>query len=118
MPSSNEATVAVVVKVVRKYADVPGGMLPLLHEIQANVGFIPKDCVVHIASGMGLSRAEVHGVISFYHDFHDQPRGEKTIHLCRAEACYCIFFFEFSTFGVRVCFLNFRAHHFLKKDKK
>ena len=85
MPSSTEATVAVVAKVVQKFADVPGGLLPLLHEVQAEVGFIPRDCVVHIASGMGLSRAEVHGVISFYHDFHDQPRGEKTIHLCRAE---------------------------------
>ena len=87
MPSSNEATVAVVAEVVRKYADVAGGLLPLLHEIQAKVGFIPKDCVAHIASGMGLSRAEVHGFISFYHDFYDQPRGKNTIHVCRAEAC-------------------------------
>lgn len=87
MSSSNEATVAVIAKVVQKFADVPGGLLPLLHEIQTEVGFIPKDCVAHIASGMGLSRAEVHGVISFYHDFHYRARGEKTIQLCRAEAC-------------------------------
>jgi formate dehydrogenase subunit gamma len=87
MSSSNEATVAVVAKVIQKFSDVAGGLLPLLHEIQAKIGFIPKDCVPQIARGMGLSRAEVHGVISFYHDFHDQPRGEKTIHLCRAEAC-------------------------------
>jgi formate dehydrogenase subunit gamma len=87
MSSSNEATVAVVAKVIQKFSDVAGGLLPLLHEIQAKIGFIPKDCVPQIAGGMGLSRAEVHGVISFYHDFHDQPRGEKTIHLCRAEAC-------------------------------
>jgi len=87
MRSSNEAIVVVVAKAVQNHADVPGGLLPLLHEVQANVGFIPKDCVADIARGMGLSRAEVHGVISFYHDFHDQPRGEKTIHLCRAEAC-------------------------------
>lgn len=87
MPSSMEATVAAVAKIVREYAGVPGGLLPLLHEIQAGIGFIPKDCVAQIASGMGLSRAEVHGVISFYHDFHYQARGEKTIQLCRAEAC-------------------------------
>ena len=87
MSSSNEATVAVVAKVIQKFSDVAGGLLPLLHEIQAKIGFIPKNCVPQIARGMGLSRAEVHGVISFYHDFHDQPRGEKTIHLCRAEAC-------------------------------
>jgi formate dehydrogenase subunit gamma len=78
---------AVVSAALQKYADTPGGLLPLLHEIQASLGFIPKDCVPTIASGMSLSRAEVHGVISFYHDFHDQPRGETTIHLCCAEAC-------------------------------
>jgi formate dehydrogenase subunit gamma len=72
---------------LQKYADTPGGLLSLLHEIQASLGHIPKDCVAAIATGMGLSRAEVHGVISFYHDFHDQPRGQTTIHLCRAEAC-------------------------------
>ena len=87
MRSSNEVTTAVVSSAVRKYADLPGGLLPLLHEIQAGLGFIPRDCVADIASGMGLSRAEVHGVISFYHDFHDQPRGGKIIHLCRAVAC-------------------------------
>jgi formate dehydrogenase subunit gamma len=87
MRSSNGGTGTVVSGAVRKYADVPGGLLPLLHEIQANLGFIPRDCVKVIASGMGLSRAEVHGVISFYHDFHDQPKGQTTIHVCRAEAC-------------------------------
>jgi formate dehydrogenase subunit gamma len=78
---------AVVSAALQKHADTQGGLLPLLHDIQASLGFIPKDCVPSIASGMSLSRAEVHGVISFYHDFHDQPRGETTIHLCRAEAC-------------------------------
>ena len=77
----------VVASAIQKFADIPGGLMPLLHEIQAGLGHIPKNSVAAIASGMGLSRAEVHGVISFYHDFHDQPRGETTIHLCRAEAC-------------------------------
>jgi len=87
MPSSSGATAAVIAAAVRKYRDIPGGLLPLLHEIQSVVGFVPKDHVVDIASGMGLSRAEVHGVISFYHDFHYRSKGQKTIHLCRAEAC-------------------------------
>ena len=78
---------AVISAAVEKYTDVAGGLLPLLHEIQANLGYVPKDHVPDIAKGMGLSRAEVHGVISFYHDFHDEPRGRTTIHLCRAEAC-------------------------------
>ena len=78
---------AVISAAVEKYAEVDGGLLPLLHAIQASLGHIPKEHVPEIAKGMGLSRAEVHGVISFYHDFHYQPRGRKTIHLCRAEAC-------------------------------
>ena len=82
------ATPATVVSsVLQKYADVAGGLLPCLHEIQSSLGYIPKESVAMIASGMGLSRAEVHGVISFYHDFHDEARGQTTIHLCRAEAC-------------------------------
>lgn len=80
----------VVSNAIRKYADVPGGLMPLLHEIQVGLGFIPRDSVADIALGVGLSRAEVHGVISFYHDFHDTPRGERTIHLCRAEACQAV----------------------------
>ncbi len=77
----------VVAAAVEKYAGIPGGLLPLLHEIQTSFGHVPKGHVPEIAQGMGLSKAEVHGVISFYHDFHEQPRGRTTIHLCRAEAC-------------------------------
>ncbi len=84
-PTENDATV--VSSVVQGFADMPGGLLPLLHEIQARFGYIPSDSIATIAVVMGLSRAEVHGVISFYHDFHTEPRGANTIHLCRAEAC-------------------------------
>ena len=69
------------------FADVPGGLLPLLHAVQEEFGHVPASAVPLIAKGMGLSRAEVHGMISFYHDFRTEPRGETTIHLCRAEAC-------------------------------
>ena len=87
MNSESGNPASIVASALQKYADMPGGLLPLLHEVQASLGHVPKDCVAAIASGMGLSRAEVHGVIGFYHDFHDQPRGQTTIHLCRAEAC-------------------------------
>ncbi len=87
MSSTAENQLAVTTAVVQKYADVPGGLMPLLHELQARLGQIPKDLVTDIASGMGLSRAEVHGVISFYHDFHYEQRGQTTIQVCRAEAC-------------------------------
>lgn len=87
MSSANGTPVTVIASAIQKYADTPGGLLPCLHEIQASLGHVPKQHVAMIARGMGLSRAEVHGVISFYHDFHDEPRGQTTIHLCRAEAC-------------------------------
>jgi len=90
MPSSSEIPASVVSAAVQKYAQVPGGLMPLLHEIQAGLGYIPGESVGEIARGMGLSRAEVHGVIGFYHDFQARPRGRTTIQLCRAEACQAV----------------------------
>lgn len=90
MPIPSESTVSVVSAAILKYAQIPGGLMPLLHEIQAGLGYIPGESVGEIARGMGLSRAEVHGVISFYHDFREQPRGRTTIQLCRAEACQAV----------------------------
>jgi len=78
---------ALIRDLVRQFADVPGGLLPLLHAVQEALGYVPPEVIPELAHGMGLSRAEVHGVIGFYHDFHVSPGGETTIHLCRAEAC-------------------------------
>jgi formate dehydrogenase subunit gamma len=78
---------ALIRDLVRQFADVPGGLLPLLHAVQKALGYVPPEVIPELADGMGLSRAEVHGVIGFYHDFHVSPGGETTIHLCRAEAC-------------------------------
>jgi len=72
---------------IQEYRDVPGGLLPLLHAIQGDLGYIPAESVASIASGLGLSRAEVHGVISFYHDFRTEPGGRHVLQICRAEAC-------------------------------
>lgn len=67
--------------------DQPGALLPILHGLQDALGYIPSDTVPEIAKALNLSRAEVHGVISFYHYFRDTPPGKHTIHLCRAESC-------------------------------
>jgi formate dehydrogenase subunit gamma len=64
-----------------------GALLPILHAIQQKLGHVPPGAVPMVAHALHLSRAEVHGVISFYHDFRLQPAGEHTVHLCRAEAC-------------------------------
>lgn len=74
-------------EIITALKDKPGALLPILHGIQDALGYIPADSVPVIAKALNLSRAEVHGVISFYHYFRDTPPGKHTIHLCRAESC-------------------------------
>lgn len=64
-----------------------GLLLPLLHALQAEFGHIPANAVPMIAHGLNLSRAEVHGVLSFYHDFREAPAARHIVKLCRAESC-------------------------------
>jgi formate dehydrogenase subunit gamma len=67
--------------------DKPGALLPILHSVQDALGYIPADSIPEIAKALNLSRAEVHGVVSFYHYFRDTPPGKHTVHVCRAESC-------------------------------
>jgi formate dehydrogenase subunit gamma len=83
MESSEEQISAIVARL----KEVPGALLPILHAIQDAFGYVPAASVPIIADGLNLSRADVHGVISFYHYFRETPPGRHTIRLCRAEAC-------------------------------
>jgi len=76
-----------VAEVIASLKDKPGALLPILHGIQDRLGYIPKGSVPLIAEALNVSRAEVHGVITFYHYFRDTPPGKHTIHVCRAESC-------------------------------
>jgi formate dehydrogenase subunit gamma len=78
------STVQVIINTLK---DKPGALLPILHGVQDALGYIPAESVPDIATALNLSRAEVHGVISFYHYFRDTPPGETTVHICRAESC-------------------------------
>lgn len=73
--------------IIEQYQTMPGALLPILHAIQDQFGFVPADAVPLISEGLNLSRAEVHGVISYYHFFKTQPVGQHVIQLCRAESC-------------------------------
>ncbi|CAN7443184.1 formate dehydrogenase subunit gamma [Rhizobium rhizogenes] len=64
-----------------------GPLLPILHGIQEEFGYVPQDTLPLIAKALNLSRAEVHGVMTFYHDYRDHPAGRHVLKLCRAEAC-------------------------------
>lgn len=77
----------IVDEVLARYRDEPGSLLNVLHAIQDTLGFVPPESIATIASALNLSRAEVHGVISFYHDFRTAPGGAHTVQICRAEAC-------------------------------
>jgi formate dehydrogenase subunit gamma len=72
---------------IARYSNQPGPLLLVLHAIQNEFGFIPAEAVPLIAAGLNLSRAEVHGVVSFYHYFRHSPPGKHVVQLCRAEAC-------------------------------
>lgn len=69
------------------HKDIPGGLLPALHAVQDSHGHVPPESVAAIAGEFNLSRAEVHGVITYYHHFRSAPTGRHLLQICRAEAC-------------------------------
>jgi len=74
-------------RLLPEFKDMPGGLLPLLHAVQEALGFIPTSAVPLVAEAMNLSRAEVHGVITYYHFFRSKAPGKHVVQVCRAEAC-------------------------------
>jgi formate dehydrogenase subunit gamma len=74
-------------EIIRAETVREGATLPILHTIQAEFGHIPAEAVPLVAQALNVSRAEIHGVISFYHDFRRHPPGRHVLRLCRAEAC-------------------------------
>jgi len=72
---------------IRELEHLPGALLPMLHALQEEFGYIDEAAVPLLAETLNISRAEVHGVISFYHDFRRTPPGRHVLHICRAESC-------------------------------
>lgn len=87
MSISVDSVAGPVQSIIARHSDREGPLLPILHDVQEEFGHIPQEAVPVIARGLNLSRAEVHGVVTFYHDFREEPAGRHTIKLCRAEAC-------------------------------
>ena len=82
-----DAREALVLRIARRHVARPGGLLPALHAIQDELGYVPAEAVPSVAEVFNISRAEVHGVISFYHLFRTTPPGRRTLYLCRSAAC-------------------------------
>jgi formate dehydrogenase subunit gamma len=78
---------AVAQNIVDQYIGLEGPMLPVLHAIQAEFGYISDDAMRLVARRLNVTRAEVYGVVSFYHDFRREPAGRHQLKICRAEAC-------------------------------
>jgi formate dehydrogenase subunit gamma len=74
-------------RAIAKCAELDGAVLPILHAIQDDLGYVPDSAVERIAQTLNLSRAEVHGTLSFYHDFRITAPGRHVLRICRAEAC-------------------------------
>ena len=74
-------------EILAAHAGREGAALPILHAFQAVFGCVPRPAIPQIAEALNLSRAEVYGIVSFYHDFRETPPGQHVLRLCRAEAC-------------------------------
>jgi formate dehydrogenase subunit gamma len=74
-------------EIIAEYAKVEGATLVILHALQEAFGYVPEPAIAMVAAALNLSRAEVYGVFTFYHDFRKEPAGKHVLKLCRAEAC-------------------------------
>lgn len=79
-----------VLEIVAELKSLEGPLLPILHAVQAEFGYIPEQSQPLIARELNLSRAEVHGVVTFYHEFRNHPAGKHVVRICRAEACQSV----------------------------
>lgn len=73
--------------IIQKNMHLEGPLLPILHDVQAAFGYVPDAARAPIADALNITEAELHGVISFYHDFRREPAGTRVLKICRAEAC-------------------------------
>ena len=83
-------SVALVRDIVSTYRGQRGALLPILHAVQEALGYVPPEAIPVLAEELNLSRADVHGVVSFYHDFRSAPAGRTTVRICRGEACQAV----------------------------
>lgn len=87
MPANRQWNAARAADIIASEAGAEGPLLPILHALQAEFGHVDRAAEPMIADALNISRAEVHGVVTFYHDFRPEPAGAHVLRLCRAEAC-------------------------------
>lgn len=87
MMQNSEDVAARLARVIEDHRQIDGPCLPTLLAIQEEFGYVPTEAIAMLSDAINLSRAEVHGVLSFYHELHTQPLGSHVVRLCRAESC-------------------------------
>ncbi|MCT8990320.1 formate dehydrogenase subunit gamma [Chelativorans sp. SCAU2101] len=87
MQHADTEIVSAVTPIIERWRHEEGPLLPILNGIQRELGYVPREVLPVIADALNLSRAEVYGVVSFYHDYREKPAGRHVLKLCRAEAC-------------------------------
>ena len=89
-PALPAAVHTAVMQSISAHRDLPGALMPILHAVQEALGYVPPDSLTLIAHELNLTRAEVHGVVSFYHHVRNTPPGRHIVRICRAEACQAL----------------------------
>lgn len=87
MSQSQTWSAELAAEIIKPHLGQEGPLLPILHDMQTTFGYVPEPAEPMIAEALNLSRAEVHGVVTFYHDFRSEPAGKHVLKICRAEAC-------------------------------
>lgn len=87
MQAQSTETAARTAAIIEEMKDLEGPLLPILHGVQEEFGYVPREALPVIAEALNLSKADVYGVATFYHDFRREPAGRHVLKLCRAEAC-------------------------------
>jgi len=80
-------TEALIQEIIASHKDMDGAAMPILHAVQEALGYVPEAAIPAIAAALNVSRAEMYGVVTFYHDFRREPAARHVLKLCRAEAC-------------------------------
>ena len=95
--------------IVERHASRPGATLPILHDIQHELCYIPDEAIAAVAAGLNLSRAEIYGVVTFYADFRRTPPGRHVVQVCRGEACQAVGGRELESHACRTLGCEFHA---------
>lgn len=90
MPRREQYDPVIVTAIAARHQRRPEALLPVLHEVQAAFGYVPREAIATLADALNLTRAEVDGVVSFYHDFRRAPPRPHVLRVCRAEACQSV----------------------------